>query len=149
MIINMIRNSEIKQNKFLYFTAICLFVYAILELGDCITITLISLNLVPNIYINFVFEEIGTLMQDKPYVFIPFFVAFTSMRFISALGLFKNREWGYWIALYSTLLTMILTILFLPIGSYELFMCAGLLCTLIIGKFGRRKILAETPEHHS
>jgi hypothetical protein len=145
----MIRNSEIRKNKYLYFTAICLLFYSILETGDCITITLISLKLVPNIYINFVFGEIGVLMQNTPYVFIPFFVAFTSMRFISAIGLFKNREWGYWIALYSTILTMILTILFLPIGSYELFMCSILLCTLIIGKYGKQSLIPTENESHS
>ena len=145
----MIRNSEIRQNKYLYFTAICLLIYAILELGDCIAMTLISLHWIPNPDMGFVFEEIETLMQLKPYVFIPFFIAFTSMRFISALGLFKNREWGYWIALFSTLLTMILTVLFLPIGSYELFMCSILLCTLLIGKFGKSNLITASAEHQS
>ena len=138
----MIRNSEIKKNKYLFFTAICLFIYSILEIGDCIAIILISLNWLQYPDMGFVFEEIGTLMHDKPYVFIPFFVAFTSMRLIAAIGLFKNREWGYWIALWCLILTMILTVLFLPIGSYELFFCAILLCTLIIGRYSNRRIVS-------
>jgi hypothetical protein len=138
-----IRNSEIKENKYLYFSAICLLIYSILEIGDCIAIILISFNLIPNPYIGFVFEEIGILMQTKPYVFIPFFIAFTSMRMIATIGLFKNREWGYWIGLYCLIITMILTVLFLPIGSYELFFCSVLLCTLIIGRYDHRTIVEK------
>jgi hypothetical protein len=139
-----IRNSEIRQNRYLYISAICMMIYALIELTDCITIVFISFGRVPNIYLSMdliSFEAIVSLLETQPYTFIPFFFAFTLIRVISTIGLFKNREWGFWIGVSGLLVTMILTILFLPMGSVEILFCAVLLCIMIIGKFDKKKIV--------
>lgn len=139
----LIRNSEIRENRYLYISAICMMVYAFIEISDCIAIVLISFGWIPNLYLamNLTFQEIALLLETQPYSFIPFFFAFTLLRIISTIGLFKNREWGLWIGISGLLLTMILTILFLPFGSFELFLCAILLCIMLIGRFNKKKLI--------
>ena len=137
-----IRNSGIKENRYLYISAFCMLFYAFIELSDCIAIVLISFGWLPNIYLvmNLTFPNIALLLENQPYAFIPFFFAFTLLRVVSTIGLFKNREWGFWIWIVGLVLTILLSILFLPFGSIELLLCAILLCMMLIGKFKDKKL---------
>ena len=141
-ILDGIRNSGIKENRYLYISAFCMLFYALIELSDCIAIILISFGWLPNIYLamNLAFPNIALLLENQPYAFIPFFFAFTLLRVVSTIGLFKNREWGFWIGILGLGLTMLLSILFLPFGSIELLLCAILLCIMLIGKFKDKKL---------
>jgi len=141
-ILDGIRNSGIKENRYLYISAFCMLFYALIELSDCIAIILISFGWLPNIYLvmNLTFPNIALLLENQPYAFIPFFFAFTLLRVVSTIGLFKNREWGFWIGILGLGLTMLLSILFLPFGSIELLLCAILLCIMLIGKFKDKKL---------
>ena len=118
----------IRKNKWLFAASICMLGYSILELSDSIIIILMALNLIPNLYsiLEFSVPMIQQLLESQPLILAPIFWAFTLMRIVSTIGLFKNLLWGYYIGLLSLILTMILTVvLFLPVGGFELLGCTN------------------------
>jgi len=132
---------KIKENKYLYVAAISMLLYSLLEISDSVAIVLIVFNIIPNIYIEWGVPIIQQLMETQPLSLAPIFWAFTIMRTVSAIGLMKNLLWGFWIGISSLLLTMILTILFLPIGAFELFGCALIFILLVMGYFKDKPII--------
>ncbi|MHA1499782.1 MAG: hypothetical protein ACTSRT_19800 [Promethearchaeota archaeon] len=124
---------KIKENKYLYVAAISMLLYSILETSDSVAIVLIAFNIIPNLYLGWGVPMIQQLMETQPLSLAPLFWAFTIMRIVSAIGLMKNLLWGFWIGMGSILITMILTMLFLPIGSFELLGCAIIFILLVMG----------------
>ncbi len=124
---------KIKENKYLYVASISMLLYSLLEIADSIAIILIAFNIIPNIYIEWGIPVIQQLMDTQPLSLAPIFWAFTMMRTVSAIGLMKNLLWGFWIGMGSILITMILTVLFLPIGAIELLACAIIFILLVMG----------------
>ncbi|MFX1358137.1 MAG: hypothetical protein ACFFA8_12765, partial [Promethearchaeota archaeon] len=57
------------------------------------------------------------------------------------IGLFRNLLWGLYLGLISLILTMILTVLFLPFGSFELLACSIILILLIVGYYENKPII--------
>ncbi|MFW9939309.1 MAG: hypothetical protein ACFFD5_16830, partial [Candidatus Thorarchaeota archaeon] len=119
----------IKKNKWLFVASICMLFYSILELSDSVIIILMALNVIPNLYLVFEFNVpiIQQLLESQPLTLAPIFWAFTLMRVISTIGLFRNLLWGLYLGLISLILTMLLTVLFLPFGSFELLACSIIL----------------------
>ncbi len=134
---------NIKNNKFLFIASISMLIYAILEILDSIVIVLIVLNIIPNLSLIFKFNVllIQQLLESQPLSLAPIFWAFTLMRVISTIGLFKNLLWGFWIGFVSLITTMILAIMFLPFGAFELLACSLILILLIIGFCENRPII--------
>ncbi|MFW9901757.1 MAG: hypothetical protein ACFFDY_10795 [Candidatus Thorarchaeota archaeon] len=137
------RELTIRKNKWLFAASICMLCYSILELSDSIIIILMALNLIPNLYLIFEFNVpiIQQLLESQPLTLAPIFWAFTLMRVISTIGLFRNLLWGLYIGMISLILTMILTVLFLPFGSFELFACSIILILLVVGYFPNKPII--------
>lgn len=132
---------KIKENKYLYVASISMLFYSLLEISDSIAIVLIAFNIIPNLYLGWGVPIIQQLMETQPLSLAPLFWAFTIMRIVSTIGLFKNLLWGFWIGLGSLLITMILTMLFLPIGAFELLGCAIIFILLVIGYCKDRPII--------
>ncbi len=134
---------NIKKNKYLFVAGLSLLIYSLIEVSDSIAILLIAFDIIPNIYLDFdiVIPEIRQVLQTRPFYFIPFFWGFTLMRIVSTIGIFKNLLWGFWIAIISLITTMILAILFLPFGFFELFFCIIILILLIIGYCNKKSII--------
>ncbi|MFX1407410.1 MAG: hypothetical protein ACFFBW_10660 [Promethearchaeota archaeon] len=133
----------IKKNKWLFAASICMLFYSILELSDSVIIILMALNVIPNLYLVFEFTVpiIQQLLESQPLTLAPIFWAFTLMRVISTIGLFRNLLWGLYLGLISLILTMILTVLFLPFGSFELLACSIILILLIVGYYENKPII--------
>ena len=132
---------KIKENKYLYVAAISMLLYSILETSDSVAIVLIAFNIIPNLYLEWGVPMIQQLMESQPLSLAPIFWAFTLMRIVSAIGLMKNLLWGFWIGMGSILITMILTVLFLPIGAFELLGCAIIFILLVMGYCKDRPII--------
>lgn len=132
----------IKNNKSLFVASILMLIYSVLEMADSIVILLMILKLVPNLLLIFNFEVqlIQTLLESQPLSLAPIFWAFTLMRVVSAIGLFKNRLWGFWIGIVSLIITMILSIVFVPFSSFELLACSVILILLVVGYFKKKPI---------
>ncbi len=136
-------DNKIKENKCLYSAGICFMIYSIIEISDCVFILLIVLNLVPNIYLDMGINipQIQQLLKDQPISFLPLFISFTLMRIFATIGIFRNLIWGFYIGVISLGLTMILTMLFIPFGFLELFLCTIILILLVIGFFDKIPII--------
>ncbi len=136
---------NIKNNRFLFAASISMLIYSILEILDSIVIFLIVLNLIPNIALIFQFYVplIQQLLESQPLSLAPIFWAFTLMRVISTIGLLKNLLWGFWISFVSLIITMILAIVFLPFGAFELLACCVILILLIIGFCDNKPIITN------
>ena len=133
----------IKNNKSLFVASILMLIYSVLEMADSIVILLMILNLVPNLLLIFNFEVqlIQTLLESQPLSLAPIFWAFTLMRVVSAVGLFKNRLWGFWIGIINLIVTMILSIMFVPFSSFELLACSVILILLVVGYFKKKPLI--------
>ena len=133
---------RIKNNKFLYTSAIVLFIYGISESADCIYAFLITLNILPPLpfLITFAFPGMQDIWLHKTLYMLLIFLSFTALRITAAVGILKNRLWGLWLALISTFLTLCLMPLFLPLGALDGVIAAPLLVLLLIGYFGNKTI---------
>ena len=133
----------IRNNKYLFSASISMLIYSILEIIDSIVIILMALNLIPNLslVLKFYVPIIQQLLESQPLTLAPIFWAFTLMRVISTIGLFKNLLWGFWIGLISLTISMILAIIFLPFGALELLACSIILILLIVGFYGNQLII--------
>lgn len=140
------KDLTIKKNRWLFVGSISMLFYSILEISDSIVVLLMTLKLVPNLYLVFEFSVpmIQQLLEAQPLILAPIFWSFTLMRVVSAIGLFKNLLWGFYIGLISLILTMILTVLFfLPVGGFELLGCTVILIFLFIGYYGNKPIITS------
>lgn len=132
---------KIKDNKYLYVATISMLLYSLLEIADSIAIILIAFNIFPNLYLEWGIPIIQQLLENQPLSLAPLFWAFTMMRTVSAIGLMKNLLWGFWIGISSLLITMILAVLFLPIGAFEILGCAIIFILLVMGYCKDRPII--------
>jgi uncharacterized membrane protein (DUF2068 family) len=141
---------RIRNNNFLFVASISMLIYSILEIIDSVVIILMALNLIPNLasLFKFYFTIIQQLLEAQPLTLAPIFWAFTLMRVISTIGLFRNLLWGFWIGIISLTVTMILAIIFLPFGALELLACSVILILLIIGFCNDQPILKIKKENH-
>jgi len=136
-------NKKIKENRYLFFAGICFMIYSLIEITDCIYLIFILMNLAPNLYLNMgiIIPVIRQILTNRPIFFLPFFLSFTLLRILSTIGIFKNFIWGFYIGVVSLILTMIMTLLFMPFGFFELFFCSIILVFLTIGFFGKKPII--------
>lgn len=136
-------SENIRENRYLFFAGICFMIYSIIEISDCVFLFLIIINVAPNLYLNMgiIIPEIRQILTNQPIFFLPFFLSFTLLRILSTIGILKNLIWGFYIGIISLILTMIMTLLFMPFGFFELFFCSIILVLLIIGFFGKKPII--------
>ncbi|MBN2550780.1 MAG: hypothetical protein JXB15_16570 [Anaerolineales bacterium] len=121
--------------------AILQLIYAIIELGDCITAILMASGLATNFYPLMVFKEMQTLFDSQPVWLIPLFLFYTSLRAASAVGLWQNRMWGFWLTIFVSIATLIMAPFLLPFTALEMLLNGVLMMVLLIGFFGDTPIL--------
>ena len=140
----------IRNNKYLFAASISMLIYSILEITDSIVIILMAVNLIPNLslVLEFYVPIIQQLLESQPLTLAPIFWAFTLMRVISTIGLFKNLLWGFWIGIISLTISMIIAIIFLPFGALELLACSVILILLIVGFCDNQPILKIKKENY-
>ena len=126
----------IRSKRLIRIIAVMLAIYSLIEVSDCITLLLMSLGWIGNPYPAMVFTEFNDLLNNHPLWMLPIFLYFTSLRFVSALGLFRQRMWGFW----STVLVCTSTILWapflMPLTGLEMLIDAAILFLLLLGYFG-------------
>jgi len=115
-------------------------IYALIEITDCLTAVLMTLGVVRNIYPVMLFSEIQYLFDEEPVWLIPLFLFYTSLRTFSAWGLWKNRLWGWWMALIVSAATLMMAPFLLPFTTTEMLLNGVLIILLLIGYFGESPI---------
>ncbi len=114
--------------------------YALGEFGDCIAISLMALGLLANIHPVMLFGEIQTLFDSQTGWLVPLFLFYASLRAASAIGLWRNRLWGFWLTIFVSVATLIMSPFLLPITAAEMLGNGVLIIMLLIGFFGDRPI---------
>ena len=110
--------------------------YALIEITDCIVAVLMVLGLLGNYYPKMLFQEMQTLFDNQAAWLVPLFLFYTSLRVTSAIGLWRNRMWGFWLALFVSAATLIMAPLLLPFTTVEMLLNGILVAILLIGFFG-------------
>lgn len=116
--------------------------YALIEITDCIAAMLMALGYLGNYYPKMLFQEMQTLFDNQAAWLVPLFLFYTSLRFTSAIGLWRNRMWGFWLALFVSAATLIMAPLLLPFTALEMLLNGVLVAVLLIGFFGDMPIAA-------
>lgn len=114
--------------------------YALIEISDCIVAVLMALGLLGNYYPKMLFQEMQALFDNQAAWLVPLFLFYTSLRVISAIGLWRNRMWGFWLALFVSAATLIMAPLLLPFTTIEMLLNGILVAILLMGFFGETPI---------
>lgn len=118
--------------------------YALIEISDCLIALLMALGLVANFYPKMLFQEMQTLFDNQAVWLVPLFLFYTSLRVTSAIGLWQNRMWGFWLAIFVSTATLIMAPLLLPFTAAEMLLNGILVAILLIGYFGNTPLLNTT-----
>lgn len=134
-------NKRGSRHKTLRIVAIIISIYALIEIVDCITVCLMSLRLVVNPYPLMLFSELQTLFDSQPIWLVPLFLFFTSLRITSAIGLWRNRLWGFWLTIFVSISTIIMAPFLLPFTSFEMLGNGVIMMLLLIVYFSDAPII--------
>ncbi|MCJ7433919.1 MAG: DUF2127 domain-containing protein [Anaerolineales bacterium] len=132
--------------KLIKVAAILQSIYALIEVVDCVTAGLMALGLAANPYPAMLFKEMQTLFDSQPVWLVPLFLFYTSLRATSAIGLWRNRMWGFWLTIFVSIATLIMAPLLLPFTAGEMLLNGILIILLLIGFFGDTPIAAQYKE---
>ncbi|MFL7871855.1 MAG: hypothetical protein AB8I58_23705 [Anaerolineales bacterium] len=138
-----------KRNKRLIrIIAIVLMIYALIELSDCITLLLMSLGWIGNPYPAMAFTAFDDLLNNHPLWMLPVFLYFTSLRFVSALGLFRQRMWAFWTTVLVCTSTILWAPFLMPLTGLEMLMDGAILFLLLLSYFGSLSIFPQKGTNH-
>ncbi|HEY54159.1 MAG TPA: DUF2127 domain-containing protein [Caldilineae bacterium] len=129
-----------KPNRLIRWAAIILLLYGAIEVIDSLTVIAMQLKLAPNVYPTFAFGEIQRLMETQPIWFLPSFLFFTILHLASGVGLWRNRLWGWWMAVFVTGAVMIFSPFLLPVSGADMLIAILLVGLLLIGYLGRQTL---------
>ena len=80
-------------------------------------------------------------LQENLFLMLIMGGIFGIMKIISAVGLLKNRMWGFVLGLINCIITMALMIFMLPAGIMDGILSCTVLVVLLIEYFGKREII--------
>jgi uncharacterized membrane protein (DUF2068 family) len=89
-------------------------------------------------YISFIVPY----LQENIYLMCIMSGIYGTMRIISAIGLLKNRMWGFVLALINCTVTMVFMIFMLPVGIMDGVLSCATLVILVMEYFGKSKIIS-------
>jgi uncharacterized membrane protein len=111
-------------------------IYALIEVVDSVFASLMALGLVTNPYPPLLFKEMQSLFDNQPGWLVPLFLFYTALRVTSAIGLWQNKLWGFWLTIFVTSATLIMAPFLLPMTAGEMLLNGILIIVLLIGYFG-------------
>ncbi len=137
-------NVLIKNNRALFWAGFIQLFYGIFELIDTFVISLISIGVIPNLYLSLVSidTEIGMFMESMPIIFIPIFAFFTSLRLLSGYWILQNRVKGVWMALFVTGVSIVAVWFFLPFSAFDLAIICPFVILLFMGYYRDASIIS-------
>jgi len=121
---------------FIRAAAVILFIYAMIEVVDCVTVVFMTAGLTSNPYPPMLFPEMQRMFDSQPAWLLAVFLFFTLLRFASAVGLWNSWMWGFWTTIIVTAATLIMAPFLLPLAAVEMLGNGILLLVLLMGFFG-------------
>ena len=131
----------VKKNRWLAAAGLFELIYGLCEIGDTLYLLLLQTRLVSNIYLPWSFSEVDALMNTQPAVLFPVFAFFACGRITAAIGILRNRLWGFWLTLFLSLVTAFWAVFFLPLGGLDMLGCLFIVGALLAGRLGRNPII--------
>lgn len=92
------------------------------------------------------FSFIVPFFDEHLYLMMAMSGIFGALRVAGAIGLLKNRLWGYWFSIVNCTITLVLMIFMLPAGIADGLLAGGALLLLLVAKFGDTPILKDAGE---
>lgn len=86
------------------------------------------------------FQFIVPFFQEHLYLLMVMSGVFGAMRIIGAVGLARNREWGFCLSLMNCVVTLALMIFLLPAGIADGVLSGTALVLLLLGRHGSSPI---------
>ncbi len=120
--------------------AILLAIYTAIELSDCIAVALMHWGVIGNLYPPVIWPEFDTLFNQQPLMLLPVFLYFTSLRGLAALGLFRDRLWGFWTAILVCTTTILWVPFLMPIAGLEMLIDGAIIFLLLLARLGNRSL---------
>lgn len=113
----------------------------VMELGIFVAVTMPSLAGVSffentDKYVSFALPY----LQENLHLFVYMAGIFGALRVVGAVGLLKNRMWGFVLSLINIIVTLALMLFMLPAGIFDGLLSGGALVLLLIGYFDDRPI---------
>lgn len=81
--------------------------------------------------------------NDHLFLMMAMSGVFGAMRVVGAIGLLRNRLWGFWFSVTSCSVTLILMVFMLPAGVADGLLSGSALFLLFLAKFGAKPIYAQ------
>ena len=131
---------DVRPHRFIRWAAILLIIYGVIETGDCLAVIAMQLGWMNNLYPTFAFAGIQRMMETQPIWFLPPFLFFTLLHYGAGVGLWRNRVWGWWMALFVTGAVVVFVPILLPMSGGDMLVAIVLIGLLLIGRFGRRTL---------
>jgi uncharacterized membrane protein (DUF2068 family) len=120
--------------------AVILALYALIEITDCLVLVLMNFGLIANPYPPLSFLEFDGLLNHQPLLLFPVFLYFASLRLISAVGLFRQREWAFWTTVLVCVTTIWWVPFLMPFTGFELLLDGAILFLLLLARFGNKPL---------
>lgn len=89
------------------------------------------------------FSFIVPFFDENLYLMMAMSGVFAALRITGAVGLLKNRMWGYTLSLINCAVTLILMIFMLPAGIADGVLSGGALILLLLARYGKAPFLNE------
>ncbi len=133
----------IRQNGWLLAAGLTMLIYGLGEAGDSLYLLIVQAGLLPYIHLNWTFPEIGKLMDHQTIVLFPVFMFFAAGRFLAAVGVLRNRLWGFWLGIFISTITILSAIFFLPLGGLDMLLSLFVVVALLLGFLGNVPLVSE------
>lgn len=122
--------------------AVLLLIQAVfMELGAFIILIAATLAGTPSVYSDHISFALPYLQQNLP-LFMVMAGIFGMLRLVGAVGILKNRMWGFVLSLIMVAVTFVLMIFMLPSGIADGILSGLAAVLILIGYFGRKKIIS-------
>lgn len=90
------------------------------------------------------FSFIVPAFNDHLYLMMAMSGVFGALRIVGAVGLLRNRMWGYWFSVVNCVVTLVLMVFMLPAGIADGILSGSALLLLFMARFGKEPIYART-----
>jgi uncharacterized membrane protein (DUF2068 family) len=87
------------------------------------------------------FSFIVPFFDDNLYLMMAMSGLFAMLRIIGAVGLLKNRMWGYALSFINCVVTLVLMLFMLPAGIADGLLSGTALILLLLARYGKEPLL--------
>nr|WP_280909729.1 DUF2127 domain-containing protein [Leucobacter exalbidus] len=91
------------------------------------------------------FSFIVPFFDDNLFLMMALSGVFAALRIIGAVGLFKDRMWGYMLSMINCVVTLALMIFMLPAGIADGVLSGAALILLLLARYGDAPLLGQNP----